>query len=145
MEYQMGQMRLDRQPLRMRLAKNRLAGEDDVAEDRPQPAAGTGRSGEGQDVGRTVYFTEIAVEAADMGVVGEDQRKLAIRRQPRPDCSDGGVHNFCGKRRKLRLRRPVAGLDQKIDGDRPGLRLRFPAPRSRRQIPSPRLAVEAAS
>jgi hypothetical protein len=80
-----------------------------------------------------------------MGVVGEDQRKLAIGRKPRPDCSDGGVHNFCGKRRKLRLRRPVAGLDQKIDGDRPGLRLRFPAPRSRRQIPSPRLAVEAAS
>jgi hypothetical protein len=80
-----------------------------------------------------------------MGVIGEDQRKLRIRGERRADCGDGGVHNFRGKRRELRLGRPVAGLDQEIDGDRPGLRLRFLALRSGGQIPSPRLAVEAAS
>ncbi len=61
MEYQMGQMRLDRQPLRIRLAKNRLAGKDHIAEDGPQPTAGAGRRGKRQDVGRIVFFSKIAV------------------------------------------------------------------------------------
>lgn len=46
MEYQMGQMRLDRQALPRRLADNRLAGKDHIAKHRSQPAAGAGRSGE---------------------------------------------------------------------------------------------------
>jgi hypothetical protein len=80
-----------------------------------------------------------------MGVVGEDQRKLRIRRDGRADCGNRGIHNLGGNRRELRLGRPVAGLDQEIDGDRPGLRLGFLAPGRRRQVASPRLAVEAAS
>lgn len=85
-----------------------------------------------------------AVEAADMGVVGENQRKLAFGRNPRLDCSDGGIHNFCDKRRQIRLGRPVAGLDQEIDSNPRSAGSALPLG-GRLQIPSPRFTVAAVS
>ena len=58
------------------LALRSLEGDDDVAESVPDLSELPFLEGEGENVGRTVLTTVLAVEAPDAGVVGQENREL---------------------------------------------------------------------
>lgn len=110
MDHQMGEMFGKGLPQFHRLALQRLAGKDDVAD---EPAGRRERLDlrKGQDIGRLVDAAPLPVEFLLLGIVGEDDGEFRSPGDLDLRVVQGPPDGALGER--LEVRRPALGIDGK--------------------------------
>lgn len=93
-------------------------GQNDIAEERPETAAGRGLAGKGEDVGGLVLPPEFAVEDPYSRIIGKNDSDLGAIGEVPPGTGGSGRNGPFDQPGERPARRPALRLDEEIDGDR---------------------------